>query len=109
MSRREVSASWVFRDTEYLVSCSITEKNLEVMVEEPLTTNQWKGRFEAKRKAFDDIACGELEFVLLSVQILKSLLAKLATLNTSLSLQQCWSQPLTRYSLTHLYFWYHLG
>lgn len=47
---QQVSASWVFRDTEYLVSCSITEDALEAVVEETLTTNQWKGRFEAKRK-----------------------------------------------------------
>lgn len=65
LERREVSASWMFRGTEYLVSCSITEKALEVMVEEPLTTNQWKGRFEAKRKActYKYIACGELEYL----------------------------------------------
>ena len=50
LARRRVSASWVFREAEYVVSCSVRDDVLEVEVEETVSTNQWKGRFEAKRK-----------------------------------------------------------
>ena len=45
-----VSTLWAFRGTEYLVSSSARDNILEVEVEETLSMEQWKGRFEAKRK-----------------------------------------------------------
>lgn len=49
--KSRVSAIWLFRSTEYLVSSSVRDNVLEVQVEETLSTDQWRGRFEAKRKS----------------------------------------------------------
>ena len=50
IERSRVSAVWLFRSAEYLVSSSVRDSALEVQVEETLSTDQWRGRFEAKRK-----------------------------------------------------------
>ena len=55
--RWPVSASWMLRDTEYVVSCCVSGNVLEVQVEEALTTDQWRGRFEAKRKSSLCVLC----------------------------------------------------
>ena len=48
--RWSVSAPWVFRDTEYTVSADVRNDVLVVEVEEKLTSDQWRGQFEAKRE-----------------------------------------------------------
>ena len=45
-----VSAPWVFRDTEYVVAADVMNDTLVVQVEEKLTSDQWRGQFEAKRE-----------------------------------------------------------
>lgn len=65
---RRVSARWVFRDTEYQVTYYISDDVLEVMVEETISTNQWKGRFEAKRNALSQP--GPVLFVLTCAYLL---------------------------------------
>ena len=48
--RWSVSAPWVFQDTEYSVSADVRNDVLVVEVEEKLTSDQWRGQFEAKRE-----------------------------------------------------------
>jgi hypothetical protein len=49
MEPRRASASWVFKETEYLLSSCVSGDWLEVTVEETVSSSTWKGKFEAKR------------------------------------------------------------
>ena len=98
MERQRVSSSWVFKDKEYVVACSVSNDVLEVMVEETISTDQWKGRFEAKRIEVLTSSVFSIYTKGIFVQILRSSLARLATSNSSQCLPPCWSLPLTRYN-----------
>ncbi|CAI8048211.1 Centrosomal protein CCDC61, partial [Geodia barretti] len=48
MEPRRASSSWVFKETEYLLSSCVSGDWLEVTVEGTVSSNIWKGKFEAK-------------------------------------------------------------
>ena len=49
MESRRSSGSWVFKETEYLLSSCVSGEWLEVTAEETLSSHTWKGKFDAKR------------------------------------------------------------
>ena len=48
--RWSISASWVFRGTEYTVCADVRDDVLVIQVEDKITADRWRGQFDAKRE-----------------------------------------------------------